>query len=322
MRPGLFVPVTLQPPRKAGPNSCINGPVALLRARRTSEPGLRHSCEYGIGYRRLVPKSELIVGDKIESTEATIPEDKGLPSLASLRRSFARKSGLRRYIGPKRLFTVALLVAIIATGWYLRKAQILDPAVVFGLLEEHPILAPAIFVCIYGLGVLTALPTIPFNLAAGFLWGPLPGGVLSALGTTLGSIGAFLMTRLFFGRPLAERFDNKLIAEMQDEFETSGWKIVAFMRLNPVFPTGPLNYILGLTSIGIVSYSWVTFVFLLPPSTLVAYIGHSVGSFVLTGDVASALKMILSISAAGTLLAALAYGAHLFKRVQRKSNSR
>lgn len=249
----------------------------------------------------------------------TPPDGKSSAYSAPLHRSFARKSGFRRYVGPKRVFAIGLLVAIVATGWYLRKHDILDPSLALRLLEKHPILGPAIFVGFYGVGVLTALPTIPFNLAAGFLWGPLAGGVLSALGTTLGSIGAFLMTRSFFGRPLAERFDNKLIAEMQDEFETSGWKIVAFMRLNPVFPTGPLNYILGLTSIGTLTYIWVTFAFLLPPGILVAYIGYSLGSFAVSGDVASALKMILGVSAAGTLLIGLAYVAHFLRRVRRKN---
>jgi uncharacterized membrane protein YdjX (TVP38/TMEM64 family) len=211
------------------------------------------------------------------------------------------------------------LLAVVTAGWYLRKHDILDPSIVFGLLERHPVLGPATFVGLYSVGVLTALPTIPFNLAAGFLWGPLTGGVLSALGTTLGSIGAFLMTRSFFGCPLAERFDNKLIAEIQDEFKAKGWKIVAFMRLNPVFPTGPLNYILSLTSIGTLTYIWATFAFLLPPGILVAYIGHSLGSFVVTGDVASALKMILSVSAAGTLLVGFAYGAQFLRRVRRKN---
>ena len=84
-------------------------------------------------------------------------------------------------------------------------------------------------------------------------------------------------------------------------------------------PTGPLNYILGLTSIGTLTYMWVTFAFLLPPGILVAYIGHSLGSFVVTGDVASALKMLLTVSAAGTLLAGLAYGARFLRRVRRKN---
>jgi uncharacterized membrane protein YdjX (TVP38/TMEM64 family) len=173
----------------------------------------------------------------------TTPDGDNSTYFAPLRRSFARKSGLRRYVGPKRVFALIVLLAVVAAGWYLRKHDILDPSLVLGLLEKHPIVGPVIFAGLYGVGVLTALPTIPFNLAAGFFWGPFAGGALSACGTTLGAIGAFLMSRSLFGRPLADRFDNKLTAEIQEEFNAEGWKFVAFMRINPIFPTGPLNYV-------------------------------------------------------------------------------
>ena len=86
------------------------------------------------------------------------------------------------------------------------------------------------------------------------------------------------------------------------------------MRLNPVFPTGPLNYILGLTGIDAFTYVWATFVFLLPPSIAVAFIAHSVGRFVVEGEVADSMKLMLAISAGVTVLAALAYGARLVNR--------
>jgi hypothetical protein len=38
-----------------------------------------------------------------------------------------------------------------------------------------------------------------------------------------------------------------------------------------------------------------------------------------TGDVASALKMLLAVSAAGTLLVGLAYAARFFKRIRSKN---
>ena len=69
-----------------------------------------------------------------------MPNGEDFAYLAPLRRSFARKNGLRRYIGPKRVFALVFLTAIVAAGWYLRKFNILEPSVVFRLLETHPIL--------------------------------------------------------------------------------------------------------------------------------------------------------------------------------------
>src|SRR5262249_38057404 len=109
---------------------------------------------------------------------------------------------------------------------------------------------------------------------------------------------------------------NRLIAEIQREFEAKGWWFVAFARLNPIFPTGPLNYILGLTSISGLVYAWVTFVFLLPPSMAIAYVGEQLGTFVIGGAVPSALNTMLVISGAVTLLALLIFGARLFMHLR------
>ena len=125
-----------------------------------------------------------------------------------------------------------------------------------------------------------------------------------------------MATRLAFGPLLGRQFNNRLVAEIQRKFEENGWRFIAFARLNPIVPTGPLNYMLGLTSIGTLTYVLVTFVFLLPPAILVAYIGGSVGSFVMTGDVAASVKTLLAISAAVTVLVGCTYSAKLILRLR------
>ena len=224
------------------------------------------------------------------------------------------KRGLRRYIGPKRGVAIAMLGLLIAAGWYLRKAGLLDPALLQSIVADHPVGSVAAFVALYGLATLSALPALPLNLAAGFYWGALVGGTLSAAGATLGAIAAFAAARLAFGRPLAGRFDNRLIAEIQREFAAKGWWFLAFVRLNPIFPTGPLNFIFGLTSIRARIYTLVTFVFLVPPSVAIAFMGRSIGTFAVTGDLSERLRIVLVASAVITALAALMFAARLVNR--------
>jgi uncharacterized membrane protein YdjX (TVP38/TMEM64 family) len=231
-------------------------------------------------------------------------------------------SGLRRVIGRKRLVVLIGLVALVALSWYLRKQGLLDPHVIQSLIVEHPIVSPIVFILLYAVGTLSALPTVPANLAAGLFWGPVLGGILSTTGATLGAILAFAAARSIFGRPLAERFGNRYVAEMQREFENRGWVFLAFARLNPVFPTGVLNYLLGLTSIDTFTYVWVTFAFILPPSIAVALIGQSVGTFVVEGEISDSLKVMLTVSAAVTVLTALAYGASLLQRMRMRASER
>ena len=226
------------------------------------------------------------------------------------------KTGLRRFIGPKRILILTALAVLVGIAWYLRQQGWLDPSAIQHLIERYPVTAPIVFAAIYAIAMLSALPTLPVNLAAGLFWGPLLGGLYSTSGATIGAVAAFLLTRSVLGQPLARRFDNRVIAEIQREFEAKGWLFLAFVRLNPIFPTGPLNYLLGLTAVDTVTYAWTTFVFNLPPSIAVAWIGYSLGTFVMQGEIADTMRTILTVSAAVTALAALAYAARLFYKLR------
>ncbi len=106
---------------------------------------------------------------------------------------------------------------------------------------------------------------------------------------------------------------------MQQEFDRNGWKFVAFARINPIIPTGPLNYLLGLTSLSNRGFLWATFVFLLPPSIAVAYIGDTLQTFTANqADVSEIIRGILIISAAVTFLALVKFISNIYKRRSEK----
>jgi uncharacterized membrane protein YdjX (TVP38/TMEM64 family) len=168
---------------------------------------------------------------------------------------------------------------------------------------------------IYAVFVIASLPSLPLNLAAGFFWGGLLGGVYSTLAVTIGGWISFVVARWLIGQPLAEKFDNKWAGEVQREFNRSGWKFVAFARSNPIIPTGPLNYLLGLTSLSNAGFLWATFVFLLPPSIAVAYIGDTLQTFATThSGVNEMIRGILIASAAVTLLVGVRFASRIFKK--------
>jgi uncharacterized membrane protein YdjX (TVP38/TMEM64 family) len=85
------------------------------------------------------------------------------------------------------------------------------------------------------------------------------------------------------------------------------------VRLNPIFPTGPLNYILGLTALPLWTYVWSTFAFLLVPSWVIALVGHEVGTFVAEGEVQDIIRVILIISGAIGVLVGIKYVAVLLR---------
>jgi uncharacterized membrane protein YdjX (TVP38/TMEM64 family) len=209
-----------------------------------------------------------------------------------------------------RAATAVAILSLAAAGWQLRRADLFnDPQILVRAVGEHVFYGMALFLLVYWVAAVAAIPTLPLNLAAGWLWGPVAGGVISALGTACGATIAFGAARTLFGQPLRRHFDNHFLSWAQEEFDSKGWRFVAFVRLNPVFPSGPLNYLFGLTSIPWRTYVWGTALFVLPPSIAVAWIGHSVADLRGGLGVNQLLRVALIISAAVTAMAAIRYGA-------------
>ncbi len=229
------------------------------------------------------------------------------------------KKGVSRFVGRKRLLFVLTLVVLLSLTWHYYKSGAFDPILIEQYKAQHPILAVLLFLAIYAISVITALPSLPLNLAAGFFWGGVLGGIYSAVGVTLGGLISFLIARWAIGQPLADKFGNQWFSKVQSEFARNGWKFVAFARVNPIIPTGPLNYLLGLTSLSTFSFLWVSFVFLLPPSILVAYIGDTMQTFVAhEAEVKMVIRAILVVSAVFTALVAIKYASNIYKKRMEK----
>ena len=176
-------------------------------------------------------------------------------------KSLQKKRGIRRYIGPKRVILLLGLIAFVFWTWDYYRTGALSPTMIEQYRDNHPVGAVMLFILIYAISVIASVPSLPLNLAAGFFWGGLVGGVYSTLGVTIGGWVSFAVARWLIGQPFAETFDNKWARKVQREFDQGGWKFVAFARINPIIPTGPLNYLLGLTSLSNRGFLWASFVF-------------------------------------------------------------
>ncbi|MBC8507833.1 MAG: VTT domain-containing protein [Chloroflexi bacterium] len=230
-------------------------------------------------------------------------------------KSLQNKRGIRRYIGPKRIILLLGLIAFVCWAWECYRTGSLSPILIEQYRVSHPIGAVTLFILIYAISVIASLPSLPLNLAAGFFWGGMLGGAYSTLGVTIGGWVSFAVARWLIGQPLAENFDNKWAGKVQREFGQGGWKFVAFARINPIIPTGPLNYLLGLTSLSNRGFLWTTFIFLLPPSIAVAYIGDTLQTFTAQqSGVNEIVRSVLIISAAVTFLVGVKFAFKIFKK--------
>lgn len=232
-------------------------------------------------------------------------------------RAIQKKRGIRRYIGPKRVILFLGLAVFVFWAWDYYQSGILSPVLIERYRDNSPVNAVLLFILIYVISVIASLPSLPLNLAAGFFWGGMVGGIYSAVGVTIGGWISFTIARWLIGQPLANKFNNKWADMVQREFDKSGWKFVAFARLNPIIPTGPLNYLLGLTSLSNKGFLWVTFIFLLPPSIAVAYIGDTLQTFTAQqSDAGEIVRGILVVSAAMTFLVGIKLAVTIFNKTK------
>jgi uncharacterized membrane protein YdjX (TVP38/TMEM64 family) len=223
----------------------------------------------------------------------------------------------RRGVIVRRLAVLAVLLAGIACAviWrhYLTVAQI---QAFVGGLGRWGALA---FMLLYAIGPAFLVPGLPFDLAAGILFGPVWGTVYSLVGATAGATVAFLAARTV-GRDWTEEKLSGPLKKLKEGVDKGGWEFVAFVRLVPVIPFNLLNYALGLTRIRLVPYVLASFVFMAPAAAVYVYAGWA-GAEAIAGQ-ESISKAAVRVLAALAALGALAILPRLVMRLARSRAGR
>jgi len=205
---------------------------------------------------------------------------------------------MQRHLGFKRILMVLVFLCAGGVSWYCWRSGIVTPEILFAYVDAHPLSAPVVYVSAYALAVFFMIPSLPLNIGAGLLWGPLWGSIITLIASSVGSIMAFLFARTAFGRQFVQRYEkNRLLEWLLRELDTHQWQVMAFIRLNMAFPSGPVNYLLALTPIRATTYCWTTIVFLYPLGLAFAFAGHMAGSIVLEGGIKSFFFVLAALSA-------------------------
>lgn len=137
---------------------------------------------------------------------------------------------------------------------------------------------PVVFVLGYAVASVAFVPGSLLTLAAGAIFGLVKGTLYTIVGATLGSAAAFLIARYVARGAIEKKIaGNARFAAIDRAVSKEGFKIVALLRLSPVFPFNLLNYSLGLTKVRFLDY-FLASVAMLPGTLLYVYYGKAVGS--------------------------------------------
>ena len=211
----------------------------------------------------------------------------------------------------KKLYIFLALALIVLIGNYFFEFSnlILEPLKHMEQLANQNIaLMVLLYIVLTIVGcVLLALPGVTFAIAAGILFGPFLGTVCCSVATTIGAMLSFLVGRYFLKdsiEPVAKknRYLNKWL------FDESGHNeifVLMITRLVPLFPYNLQNLAYGITDIHFFTYSFYSFLFMLPGTAM-----YTIG----TAGLVSGEKRTLYISIAIVLALLVTGGGMLLKK--------
>lgn len=135
-----------------------------------------------------------------------------------------------------------------------------------------------VFIALYALAVTFYVPGSVLTLLGGALFGPRLGVLAVLAGAFLGMAGNWFLTRQWL-RPWAQRKleQNPRLQRLEQVLSRDeGWKLVALLRLSPLFPFVLINLVCALTSnLRFLAYMAASAA-ILPGTILYIYIGDTV----------------------------------------------
>lgn len=134
-------------------------------------------------------------------------------------------------------------------------------------------LAPVVYMVVMALAIIVSpIPSLPLDIAAGAFFGPVLGTIYSLIGALAGAIISFTIARLL-GREVIERFLGghvNFCAECSDRLLT--W-VVFVSRLLPVVSFDVVSYGAGLTRMSLSRFALATFFGMIPMTFVYNYFG-------------------------------------------------
>jgi uncharacterized membrane protein YdjX (TVP38/TMEM64 family) len=171
-----------------------------------------------------------------------------------------------------------------------------------------------VFGVVSAIGTMAFVPAWIFPIAAGAVFGFAWGLAAALAASVAASLAAFLVGRYVIhdriGR--AARRDPSFAA-VDAAVARNPFKVVALLRLSPVFPSALKSYFLGLTRIDAIAYITGSALGMLPGLAVKVYLGHAGRGALATGGPTK--WMLLAMGLAATAAMAVVVGRAARKRL-------
>ncbi|HAK43511.1 MAG TPA: TVP38/TMEM64 family protein [Clostridium sp.] len=176
----------------------------------------------------------------------------------------------------KVMILLIILLSLIITYFIFFRG--LTPEALRNYIDNFGYLAPLVYMLCFTLLPIAFFPVPVLALAAGLLFGFIPGTIYTMVGATLNSAIMFFMAKVLAKDAVTSLLQKKL-PEKWSSFlvnldDKKGFGVIFILRLIPAIPYNLINYGAGLTSIKFSNYMLATFLGILPGTLVFLNIGN------------------------------------------------
>ena len=194
----------------------------------------------------------------------------------------------------KKVVILALLVVIIGLFFYFDFSRFLsldylkESQVRFQqLYHQHRLAVLGAYMLLYIIVTTLSLPgAAVMTLAGGGLFGLVTGTIAVSFASTIGATCACLVSRFFLRDWVQGKFGEKLHT-INEGIEKEGAFYLFSLRLIPVFPFFIINLLMGLTTMPIRTYFWVSQLGMLPATIVYVNAGNELAKIDSLGGIVS-----------------------------------
>jgi len=168
---------------------------------------------------------------------------------------------------------LALIVSVGVAAWRFDLAALADPEAVTGILEAAGAFAPLVLIVLMAAAiVISPIPSIPLDIAAGAVFGPVLGTLYAVIGGLIGALIAFWIARLLGRRVVARLVGGHVVFCAACSDRMLPWMIMV-SRLIPAVSFDLVSYGAGLTAISTTRFALATAAGMLPLTALYTSMG-------------------------------------------------
>ncbi len=180
---------------------------------------------------------------------------------------------MKKILTNKKIWIlIAFIILLFLVRDYLNVEQINK---IINTIGTHP-LAPFIFIGVYSISVVFAIPASILSIAAGPLFGFWQGLIYVIIASNIGCHISYFIAKLLGKDAILKYFKgNDFINSATTKAQENAFVFMMYVRLIPLFPFAAVNYLSGILNIEYKKYALGTFLGMIPGTAVYVYLGFS-----------------------------------------------